>query len=140
MTNAEVQGGCLCRAIRYRFAGVLLARSLCHCRSCRLAAGAPAVAWVVVKRNDFAFIEGEPQRFRSSAPVVRTFCGKCGNPLTYQHQDSPDTIDVTTSTLDMPDAYPPTREIWLEQTIAWQKLNERLQHFPRDSTGSGAAE
>lgn len=135
----ETQGGCLCKSIRYRFAGAPLARSLCHCRSCRLAAGAPAVAWVVVRRGDFAFIAGEPERFRSSPPVVRTFCGKCGSPLTYQHEDSPDTIDVTTSTLDTPDAHPPTREIWLEHKIAWQPQDANLQHFPRDSTPAPSA-
>ena len=40
----SVEGGCLCGAIRYRVSGEPLARSLCHCRSCRLGAGAPSVA------------------------------------------------------------------------------------------------
>jgi hypothetical protein len=41
----EPQGGCLCNSIGYRLTGVPLAQSLCHCRSCRLASGAPSVAW-----------------------------------------------------------------------------------------------
>src|SRR4030095_9898552 len=134
MSDNGPQGGCLCGAIRYRITGLPVARSLCHCRSCRLAAGAPSVAWIVVRRSDFAIVTGEPARFRSSPSVVRTFCGKCGTPLTYQNDDSPDTIDVTTATLDLPEAFPPTREIWLDHKLAWERANENLQQFPRSSS------
>jgi hypothetical protein len=135
VVDSEVQGGCLCKSVRYRLVGSPLAQSLCHCRSCRLAAGAPSVAWVVVKRHDFEVIAGVPARFRSSASVVRTFCSKCGTSLTYQHDESPDTIDVTTATLDAPEAFPPTREIWLEHRLAWEPLDENLRHYQRSSSG-----
>ncbi|SRR5260221_7554567 len=134
MTSGDVQGGCLCGSIRYRITGVPLAQSLCYCRSCRLAAGAPSVAYVVVRRTDFEFIEGDPARFHSSPPVVRTFCGKCGTSLTYQHAEDGDTIDVTTATLDRPEAFPPTREVWLEHKIAWEPSNAELPHFRRSSS------
>ena len=111
-----------------------LAQSRCHCRSCRLASGAPSVAWIVVAIRDFAFVADDPVRFHSSRSVVRTFCGKCGTPLTYQHEDSPDTIDVTTATLDAPDEFPPKREIWLEHKLDWEPLNETLLQFRRGSS------
>ncbi|TMH05076.1 MAG: GFA family protein, partial [Betaproteobacteria bacterium] len=74
-----------------------------------------------------------PVAFRSSPPVLRTFCGKCGTPLTYQHDDSLSTIDVTTSTLDSPERFAPTREIWIEHKLSWEALNGSLEHFPRGS-------
>ena len=133
MSNAT-EGGCLCGAIRYRAMGGTLAQSICHCKTCRLASGAPSVAWVTFRSSDFAFITGEPARFRSTPPVIRTFCRKCGTPLTYQHQDSPDTIDVTTVTLDLPDNFAPAREIWIEHKLAWESLNDTVPHYPRGST------
>ena len=133
VTNIGADGGCLCHSIRYRIAGVPLAQSRCHCRSCRLAAGAPSVAWTVVKRTDFAFTNGDPMRFRSSPSVIRTFCGRCGTPLTYQHDDSPETIDITTATIDQPARFPPTREVWVDHKIAWEPLDPNLRHF---ATGS----
>ncbi len=139
MPTNPIEGGCLCGSVRYRIASQPLARALCHCRSCRLAAGAPAVAWIVVDRSDFAFVADEPTRFSSSPAVVRSFCGKCGTPLTYQHDDSPDTIDVTTATLDLPDAFPPTKEIWVEHKLAWALSSEHLPHFPRTSKPAGDA-
>jgi hypothetical protein len=64
---------------------------------------------------------------------VRTFCGRCGTPLTYRHDSSPGTVDVTTVSLDDPDRFPPTREVWLEHKLAWEALNADLDHYPRSS-------
>ncbi|HEY6426978.1 MAG TPA: GFA family protein, partial [Acidimicrobiales bacterium] len=94
---------------------------------------APSLAWIVVRREHFFFTVGASAQFRSSPPVVRTFCGQCGTPLTYQHDDSPNTIDITTATLDAPEDFPPTREIWLEHRLSWEPLDEKLQHFQRRS-------
>jgi hypothetical protein len=136
----SIEGGCLCRAVRYRVTGESLARTLCHCRTCRLAAGAPSVAWVVFRSRDFAFITEVPKSFHSSPGVVRTFCAKCGTPLTYQRTGQADTIDVTTVTLDAADDFAPTKEIWTEHKLAWERLNETLPHYPRSSVdGLGVA-
>ena len=83
------EGGCLCGALRYRATGEARFSTLCHCASCRRAAGAPAVAWVTFAEGSFAFTRGEPVQFRSSPPVVRSFCGRCGTPLSYRHDALP---------------------------------------------------
>jgi hypothetical protein len=128
-----VEGGCLCGAVRYRASDTALGTSICHCNSCRRACGAPSVAWAAFRSVDFAFVTGRPIAFRSSPPVVRTFCGKCGTPLTYQHDETPTTIDVLTATLDSPERFAPTKEIWLEDKVGWASVNEALPHFPRSS-------
>ena len=48
------------------------------------------------------------------------------------------TIDVTTATLDAPETFPPSREIWLEHRLAWEPLDENLAHFQRSSSGDAA--
>jgi len=131
--STHAPGGCLCGQVRYRITGAPLATSLCHCRSCRRAAGAPAVAWVVVRRDELVFDHGSPTVFRSSPEVERTFCPRCGTPLTYRRDDSSGSIDVQTATLDAPDAFPPTREIWLEHRISWMVTNDQLAQYPRSS-------
>ncbi|MEJ1960056.1 MAG: GFA family protein [Gammaproteobacteria bacterium] len=136
MSNVTAEGGCLCGAIRYRATGDSTARALCHCRSCRLASGAPSVAWVVFRAGEFAFVSGEPIRFHSSPSVTRTFCGKCGTPLTYQADSRGDSIDVTTATLDRADEYAPTIEIWLEEKLEWECANGALRQYPRTSVGA----
>ncbi len=130
------EGGCLCGAVRYRATGESLARTLCHCRTCRLASGAPSLAWVVFRSSDFAFIAESPVSFHSSPGVTRTFCGKCGTPLTYQRDAERGTIDVTTVTLDAANDFAPTKEIWVEHKVVWERLNEKLPHYARSSVGA----
>jgi hypothetical protein len=130
------RGGCLCGDIRYRIAGEPLSTDLCHCRSCRLASGAPVVAWLTVRDDDLVIDQGAPLLFRSSPHVERTFCSRCGTSLTYRRTNPPGTIDICTATLDDPGAFPPVSEIWLEDKIAWMATNDRCTPYPRSSTGN----
>jgi hypothetical protein len=134
--NISAEGGCFCKAIRYRVTGETLARTLCHCRSCCLAAGAPSVGWAVFRADDFAFTAETPARFESSPGVFRTFCGTCGTSLTYQSESRKDAIDVTTISLDHPEEFAPTKEIWVEGNVPWETLDPRLSHYARSSVGA----
>jgi hypothetical protein len=132
------EGGCLCGAIRYRVKEPARALTHCHCRSCRLAVGAPSVAWAIFPRDAFEFTAGEPVHHASSAKVIRGFCGACGTSLTWQHEDRPSTMDVTIASLDDAHAFAPTREIWIGEKLAWQALDPALPHYPRSGTDSQA--
>jgi hypothetical protein len=125
-----VTGGCSCGAVRYEARGDCSNSMVCHCRSCRRAAGAPVVPWVTFPRSGFRFTKGEPGEFRSSAPVVRTFCGACGTPLTYWHQRYGDAIDITTCSLDEPEKFAPTHHSWLNHDVSWVKFGDGLRAFP----------
>ena len=129
MATRILEGGCLCGAIRYRVTGEPSNSMVCHCGSCRKAAAAPVVAWVTFPATRVEFTRGQPTEFRSSDPVRRTFCPSCGTPLTYRHSDSPSTIDVTTCSLDDPQAFPPTHHSWLSDDIAWVKFGDGLPTF-----------
>ena len=135
MNASWSEGGCLCGAVRYRVRGEPVARTLCHCASCRRAAAAPSVAWAIYRREDFELVAGAPKEFRSSPHVARGFCAECGTPLTYRSDRRPDTMDVTTVSLDAPDAFAPEREIWTEEKLAWETLNPALPRYPRSSKG-----
>lgn len=130
------EGGCLCGAVRYRVSGAPQALTRCHCRSCRLASGAPSLAWAIFRAEDFALVAGKLSRFASSPGVERTFCATCGTSLTYRSADRPDAIDVTTATLDDASRFAPTKEIWTEHALAWQPLDATLPHYPRSSRGT----
>ena len=135
MTERTIEGGCFCGAIRYRATAEPTARTLCHCESCRRAAGAPTVAWVIFPAAAFAIVAGTLREHRSSEHVTRSFCGDCGTPLVYRSDRRPDVVDVPTATLDEPDAFAPEREIWTGEKLAWETLNDALPQFPRSSKG-----
>jgi hypothetical protein len=126
-----LEGGCLCGAIRYRVSGTPTNTMICHCETCRRAAGSPVVAWLTFAATDFRFSKGQPVQFSSSPPVRRTFCGLCGTPLTYAHADSPGSIDVTTCSLDAPQSFPPTHHSWLSDDVGWLRFGDGLPAFPQ---------
>ena len=127
-------GGCLCGDVRYRVTGSPRSGLICHCVSCRRAAGAQSVAWLTFPSEVFSFTSGEPTRYRSSAEVVRTFCGRCGTTLTYQHDGYLDFIYVTAASLDDPDEFPPTHHVWIEDGISWDTANDGLPRFERSGS------
>ncbi|HUP25581.1 MAG TPA: GFA family protein [Thermoanaerobaculia bacterium] len=130
-SNPLTEGGCLCGAVRYRISGPASDPTLCHCATCRRAAGSPVVAWVTVPRSGFALAAGQPVTYRSSSEVVRTFCGVCGTPLTYQHAKLPGEIDVTTCSLDEPEAHPPHDQVWTSHRLGWMARAGELPAFAR---------
>ena len=135
MSEIIAEGGCLCGAVRYRITGAPRSSSVCFCRSCRLASGAPSVGWFVVAMGQYTLLSGQLATFRSSAPVVRSFCATCGTPIAYQHADAPDAIELTTATLDDAGRFPPTREIWHSQKVPWAASDPVLAHYRHESQG-----
>ncbi len=89
------------------------------------------VAWLTVNRAQFEMLSGRPSAFRSSPGVLRQFCGTCGTALTYENTKNPTTIDVTTSSLDDPNQFPPTEEVWLEHKLSWQTIDNNLRQSAR---------
>jgi hypothetical protein len=138
--SATVTGGCLCGAVRYEARGPGSPPALCHCRSCRHAAGAPVVAWTTWPAAEFAWIAGEPALHQSSAAVTRSFCGRCGTMLTYRHDDHAEWIDVTVCSLDDAAAHAPTDQIWTEDRLPWMTNLDALPAHARTRTVPGGGE
>jgi hypothetical protein len=132
VSAVALEGGCLCGAIRYRVEGTPSSVSICHCRSCRRASGAPAVGWFVLSRSQFKLLSGVLAIYQSSKPVHRGFCRQCGTQLTYQHESAPDTIELTIASLDTPERLPPTKEIWLSEKLPWAAVNANLKQYAGD--------
>lgn len=133
------EGGCFCGRVRYAMTAEPVSSSICHCDSCRRSCGAQSVAWLAVPAASLSFTSGEPTEHRSSEDVVRTFCGGCGTSLTYKHGGDPDSIDVTTASLDFPDDFPPTHHTWLEDKLGWEGIDDGLARYPWGSS-SGRVE
>ena len=136
MATEGAQGGCQCGRIRYRIDSPAEGSMLCHCRTCRKVSGAPVLGWISTPSKGYRVVQGEPVEFSTSPPVRRTFCGDCGTPLTYSNADEPESIDVTTCSLDDAHAYPPTHHSWLSHDLPWVKFGDGLPQFPKSRYGA----
>jgi hypothetical protein len=126
MAEVVLSGGCLCGAVRYRCGAPISAPAFCHCTSCRRAAGAHVVAWFTVGASSLQFTQGQASIYRSSAPVQRAFCARCGTQLTYRHDASPDEVDITVGSLDEPDRVEPAAHIWMQDAPRWDRPGDGL--------------
>jgi hypothetical protein len=124
------EGGCLCGAVRYRVIGPVLASGTCHCRTCRKTASAPELPFATFAASSFEITKGQPTEFRSSAEARRSFCGRCGSPLTYRLDAEPDWLDVMTCSLDDPEGVPPTFHVWASHKQGWTVIGDGLPVFP----------
>jgi hypothetical protein len=122
MKKNRITGGCYCGEVRFSASPEVRVSANCHCANCRRAAGAQAVAWIIVKRSQFQFVKGTPRRYQTETGAWRTFCGSCGTSLTYETDNRPDEIDITTGSLDHPEDFPPTKDVYPEERLPWVNL------------------
>ena len=121
----SITGGCYCGAIRFQASGQPMHQANCHCANCRRAAGAQAVAWITVESSVFAFEKGTPKKYRTDTGAWRTFCDLCGTSLTYENDARPNEIDITTGSLDRPEDFPPTEDVFPEEKLPWVDLRKK---------------
>jgi hypothetical protein len=126
-----ISGGCYCGAIRYRASAAPISSLICHCQTCREVSSAPLVAWITFMQRDFELMADAPAILHSSANVVRTYCAKCGTPISYKSDQFPEEIDITTCSLDDPAAYPPTHHSWVSEALSWIKLADGLPQYAK---------
>jgi hypothetical protein len=122
-------GGCFCGHVRYELDAVPSKQTNCHCTTCRRTSGAPFVAWFTVPAQVFRIHCGAPARFSSSAEGERTFCPRCGTALTFQSRHYPGEVDITTCSLDDPEAVPPRDHTYVRSQLSWVKLDDGLPKF-----------
>ena len=121
MTSAVkpvLTGGCQCGAVRFALSAAPVKVSICHCRMCQKAAGAPFASFADIENNNFAWTRGTPAVFRSSSIAERDFCRDCGTPLSFRRIGGP-RIEIMTGAFDRPDRVVPIQQFGTESRLGW---------------------
>ena len=121
LSGPGLTGQCQCGEVKYQCGPPLFAPTLCHCESCRRTSGAHALGWITVDANSLRYASVNPREFASSAGVIRTFCGTCGTPLTYQNAERPLEVDLTIGCVDQAGRLEPIDHIWMEDALPWDR-------------------
>jgi hypothetical protein len=117
-TKPVLTGGCQCGAVRFAVAAAPARVSICHCRMCQKASGAPFASLADIEQADFAWTRGKPAAFQSSSIAMRDFCADCGTPLSFRRIGGPK-IEIMTGAFDRPDRLVPTRQFGSESRLGW---------------------
>ncbi|HEX5258627.1 MAG TPA: GFA family protein [Sphingomicrobium sp.] len=118
---AGLTGGCLCGAVRYELKSDPFDCGWCHCRTCQLNSGAPAMAFASIERNDWIVTSGAGsiRTIRSSNFGQRSSCAECGTPLYVEVDHQPATTDFSIVTLDDPNLIAPEFHIFWSSKVEW---------------------
>lgn len=127
----QFTGGCLCGRVRITASGQPYRVGICHCMDCRKHHGALFHASAIFPQ-DAVTITGETRAYAG-----RHFCPNCGSPLYGQTGDE---IEVNLGTLDAPDQFQPTYELWTIRRETWLPPFAQLKHYPRNRDGTGRHE
>jgi hypothetical protein len=129
--NSIVCGGCLCGLVRYEAVGPPRDVSHCHCSDCRRGSGAPFVTWASFPRSGFRFVAGQPRELRW-AGRLRSFCPRCGTPLTFLSGPGAEELDVTVCSFDDPAGVTPADHTWIEDRLPWIRLADDLPTYGQE--------
>ena len=122
-----LEGGCTCRAIRYRMISAPLFVHCCHCRWCQRETGASFALNAMIEADRIVVLEGEPEVVATPSnsgkgqKIIR--CPSCRIALWSNYAGAGDAIRfVRVGTLDDPDRLPPDIHIFTASTQPWVVL------------------
>ena len=123
----DPRGRCLCGEVRFSFdPAAVVSQSLCHCESCRRAAGAPVVGWIALRDTGWRWSFGRPTHHRSSPGVRWGFCGGCGSLLSYATEEEPGRTDLAAAALADPAQFAPERHSHWAERLPWPRIEDDL--------------
>jgi hypothetical protein len=127
----HTKGGCLCGKLRIEAEGEPLRVGLCHCLDCRKHHGALFHASAIFPAERVQ-VTGETAAYRG-----RHFCPACGSSV---YSRSGDEIEVHLGTLDEPDMFVPTYELWTIRRESWLPEFPLAGRHERDRPGESREE
>ena len=124
----RVTGGCLCGRVRIAASGRPIRVGVCHCLDCRKHHGALFHASAIFP-EDAVVVEGETRNYAG-----RYFCPDCGSSVFSR---SPGEVEVHLGTVDAPDQFQPSYELWTIRREAWLPPFPVTERYERDRESTG---
>ncbi|HEX8777690.1 MAG TPA: GFA family protein, partial [Rhodanobacter sp.] len=120
-------GGCDCRAVRYRMTATPLFVHCCHCRWCQRETGSAFALNAMVEADRVLLLGGEPERVATPSSSGRgqriARCPHCRVALWSHYSGAGDAVSfVRVGTLDDPDRFPPDIHIFTASKQPWVLL------------------
>jgi hypothetical protein len=136
----RITGGCLCGGVRYDLDAEPAMVVACHCATCQkntgsafsLNVGLPADAVAVTGEALATF---EDRSGASGNPFHRSFCSRCGSPISGRGDAYPGVVFIKAGTLDDPSWVKPAAHIWCAEKQPWVVIEEGAAQMP---AGPGA--
>ncbi len=147
-SDFPLDGGCTCRAVRYRMMSEPLFVHCCHCRWCQRETGASFALNAMIEADRIVVLSGTPEVVNTPSnsgkgqKIAR--CPLCKIALWSNYAGAGDVVRfVRVGTLDDPDRLPPDIHIFTSSKQPWVVLPpgtpavaeyyDRVKYWPRAS-------
>jgi hypothetical protein len=122
-----IEGGCTCRAVRYRMESAPLFVHCCHCRWCQRETGSAFALNAMIEADRVRLLQGEPEIVNTPTlsgkgqKIAR--CPRCRVAVWSNYAGAGDAVRfVRVGTLDAPERLPPDIHIYTSSKQPWVLL------------------
>lgn len=133
---ARIEGGCLCGSVRYSSVAEPVLTAVCHCKHCQRQSGSAFSPLVAVPKGtleiDRTYLNVFNDIGESGLSVKRSFCKKCGSPVTSDVEAMPGLEWIKAGTLDDTTWLNPTLNIWCNSAQRWTLISESAVRFDKN--------
>ena len=138
-------GGCTCRAVRYRMTDVPMIVHCCHCRWCQRETGASFALNAMMEADRVTLLSGDPELLLIPSNSGRgqkvARCASCRIAVWSNYAGAGDKVRfVRIGTLDEPDRFPPDIHIFTSTKQPWVVLPEGVpavrEYYDRETVWS----
>ena len=124
MSPSNAVGSCLCGKVRYEISANPGIFQYCHCSRCRKFTGSVHAANLIVRPEQFTWLQGEEYvgRFEvvEAKHFATSFCKNCGSSLPWLGQ-SKKAVVIPAGTLDTDPGIVPTQNIFWGSRAPWYR-------------------
>ena len=124
-----MKGGCHCGNIRFEVKGKPLWTGFCHCSDCKKISGSVGMGFVEYNLKNFNILKGKPTEYKSSKKVKRSFCDRCGSPITYSYifmKKYKDKIYIPLGIFDNSKNFGIKEHIFVSQKLPWIHIHSNI--------------
>lgn len=134
-----IRGSCLCGGVKIEVKKVIGPFELCHCNRCRSVSGSAFLATVVVRREDFKFVQGQELVQVYEAPVISEpppyrsiFCRVCGSPVPDPNSND-EVFEIAAGIFPQSEDLKlhPDKHIFVENKSRWYEIEDKLPRFTK---------
>ena len=136
-----MEGGCTCRAVRYRLTSKPMFVQCCHCRWCQRGTGSSYALNALIEANRVMLLQGTPEivmtQTNSGKGQKIARCPHCRIALWSNYAVVGDLVRfVRVGTLHEPDQLPPNIHVYTMSKQPWVKLSPEIpavtEYYRRD--------
>ena len=131
--SETLEGGCFCKAVRYRLTPQPMFVHCCHCLNCQVQTGSAFVLNAIIETDRIEMLSGELEitalESGNGKPHDIYRCSKCKTAVWSDYGRRPGVRFVRLGTLDDPTTLSPDVHIFTRSKLPWVRLPDDVPSF-----------